>query len=145
MRFAALIVPAAAMFAVSSHAAMPNMKEGLWEITVKMEVPGMPANVPPQAVKQCITQKDLQDPRKTMPGGDPKDNRCQVTDHKIQGNTATWKMACKGPEEMSGSGTMTYGGTSYTGTNTMTMKQGGQVRTMNMQYSGKHIGPCTAR
>lgn len=133
---------AAALLSGHVHSAAPNMKEGLWEITMKMEMPGMPAGMQPQVMQQCITRKDLEDPRKTTPGNDPTGNRCQVTDHKVQGNTASWNMACKGEGAMTGSGTVTYSGTSYQGTSRMTMKQGGQVQTMTMHYSGKRIGDC---
>ena len=125
-----------------AHAATPNMKEGLWEITVRMEVAGMPAGMPPQVLQQCITRKDMEDPRKTAPGGDPRDSRCQTTDYKVQGNTATWNMACKGEDAMTGSGSITYSGTSYAGTNRMTMTQGGTTQTVTMHYSGRHLGEC---
>jgi len=131
----------AMVFSVSVHAAAPNMKEGMWEITMKMEMPGMPAGMPPQVMQQCFTRKDLEDPRKTAPGG-PGDSRCQMTDHKMQGNTATWNMACKGEGAMTGSGSITYSGTSYAGTNRMTMTQGGTAQTITMHYSGRHLGEC---
>ena len=143
MRYATTFVLAIAVLSGGAHAATPNMKDGLWEITMKMEMPGMPAGMKPQVVRQCITKKDLEDPRKTAPsGGDPKDNRCQVTDYKMQGNTASWNMACKGDGAMTGSGTATYSGTSYSGTNKMTMNRGGKAQTMTMQYSGRHLGEC---
>lgn len=143
MRYVTTCLLAAAILCGSAHAAAPNMKDGLWEITMKMDMPGMPAGMKPQVMRQCITKKDLEDPRKTAPsGGDPRDNRCQMTDYKMQGNTASWNMACKGEDAMTGSGTATYSGTSYTGTNRMTMKRGGQVQTMTMQYSGRHLGEC---
>jgi hypothetical protein len=143
MRYTTTCVLAAAVLSGGAHAAAPNMKDGLWEITMKMDMPGMPAGMKPQVLQQCITKKDLEDPRKTAPSGsDPRDNRCQMTDYKIQGNTASWNMACKGEGAMTGSGTATYSGTSYTGTNRMTMKRGGQVQTMTMQYSGRRLGEC---
>lgn len=143
MRYVTTCVLAAAVLSGGAHAAAPNMKDGLWEITVKTDMPGMPAGMKPQVVQQCITKKDLEDPRKTAPsGGDPKDSRCQMTDYKMQGNTATWNMACKGEDAMTGSGSVTYGGTSYSGTNKMTMKRGGKDQTVTMQYAGKHIGDC---
>jgi len=143
MRFATLSLLAATLLSAPAHAAAPNMKEGLWEITTKMEMPGMPGGMKPQVMQQCFTKKDLDDPRKTAPsGGDPKDNRCQMTDYKMQGNTATWNMACKGEDAMTGSGSITYSGTSYTGTNKMSMKRGGNVQTMTTHYNGKHIGDC---
>ncbi len=133
---------AAALMTGPVHAATPNMQEGLWEITMKMDMAGMPPGMKPQVMQQCITRKDLEDPRKTTPGGDPTGNRCQITNHKVQGNTASWDMACKGEGAMTGSGTVTYSGTSYQGTNRMTMKQGGQTQTMTMHYAGKRIGDC---
>jgi hypothetical protein len=143
MRYTTTCVLAAAVLSGGAHAAAPNMKDGLWEITMKMDMPGMPAGMKPQVLQQCITKKDLEDPRKTAPSGsDPRDNRCQMTDYKMQGNTASWNMACKGEGAMTGSGTATYSGTSYTGTNRMTMKRGGQVQTMTMQYSGRRLGEC---
>ncbi len=143
MRYSTTCVLAAAVLSGGAHAATPNMQDGLWEITMKMEMPGMPAGMKPQVMQQCITRKDLEDPKKTAPsGGDPRDNRCQMTDYKMQGNTASWNMECKGEGAMTGSGTATYNGTSYTGTNRMTMKRGGQVQTMNMQYSGRRLGEC---
>lgn len=143
MRLVIAPLLAAAFYSMSTHAASPNMKEGLWEITMKMEMPGMPAGMPPQIMQQCITKKDMEDPRKTAPGGtDPKDSRCQVSDYKLQGNTATWNMACKGENAMTGSGSITYSGTSYSGTNKMTMTRGGKNQTMSMQYSARHLGDC---
>lgn len=143
MRAVTVSLLATLLSSVSAHAASPNMKEGLWEITMKMEMPGMPAGMKPQVMQQCITRKEIDDPRKATPGGaDPKDNRCQVTDHKMQGNTATWNMACKGENAMTGSGSITYNGTSYSGTNKMTMTRGGKAQTMTMHYTGKYLGDC---
>lgn len=123
-----------------AHAA-PNMKEGLWEITVKMEMPGMPTSMPPQTTQQCVTRKDLDNPQKMTPGADAR-NQCSVTNYKMEGNTATWSMACKGPQQMTGSGSVTYNGTSYTGNSKMSMNQGGRTMNMTMNYSGKYVGAC---
>lgn len=141
MRITTTWILVTALLPAAAQAAAPNMKEGLWEITMKMEMPGMPAGMPPQVSQQCFTQKDMADPRKTAPGG-PGDGRCQMTDYKLQGNTATWNMACKGEGAMTGVGSITYSGTSYTGTNRMTMAQGGSTQTMTMHYSGRHLGAC---
>lgn len=145
MRFATTSVLATAILAVAAHAATPNMKEGLWEITMTMDIPGVPpgANAP-RTMQQCIGKKEIEKPGGTPGAGpDQMSKDCQVSDYKMQGNTATWKMACKGQNEMTGSGSMTYGGTSYSGKNTFTMKnQGGPPQTMSMAYSGKYVGPC---
>ena len=138
MRIAALYVIAAAVLVPPAHGAAPNMREGEWEITMKMEMPGMPMAMPPQVTQRCITNKDLADPQKPVPGAQPGDSGCKTTDHKMQGNTATWKMACE--DGTTGSGTATYSNTSYT--STITMMQGGQPPAMTMQQSGRHLGAC---
>ena len=43
---------------------------------------------------------------------------------------------------MSGSGSMTYSGNSYSGTTKMSMKQQGRVINMTQSYSGKRLGDC---
>ena len=141
MRITALPGIAAALVACHAHgAAAPNMKEGLWEITMKMEMAGMPRAMPPQVMQHCITQKDLQDPAKTMPGNSPRDGRCKMTDHKMQGNTATWNVVCG--DGTTGSGTATYSSTTYTSTNTITSKHGAQAQTMTMHHNGRYLGNC---
>ena len=66
----------------------------------------------------------------------------RYSNYRFQGNTATWEMACKGPEQMKGTGSMTYEGDRYSGVNRMTMNQGGQVMNMTMNYSGRYLGEC---
>jgi len=130
----------AVLTGTTAHSATPNMKEGLWEITTKMEVPGMPAGMPPQVMQKCFTQEDFKDPRQAVPGKDARDARCKMTDHKVQGNSATWNMACE--DGTKGVGTATYSGTTYTSTNTITSSRGGKAQTMTMHYSGRHLGAC---
>ena len=141
MRITALPVLVAALLASHAHgAAAPNMKDGLWEITMKMEMAGMPHAMPPQVMQRCITKKDLEDPAKAMPGNSPADGRCKMTDHKMQGNTATWNVACE--DGTAGSGTATYSSTSYTSTNKITSKHRGEAQTMTMHNSGRYLGDC---
>lgn len=60
----------------------------------------------------------------------------------MQGNTASWRMECKGPEAMSGTGRITYSGNSYSGTTKLSMKQNGQTMNMTQTYNGKRVGNC---
>ena len=96
---------------------------------------GMPATT----MTQCVKPADVQDGKRTVPQQDPK---CEMKDYKMQGNTASWRFECKGPEAMSGSGSMTYSGNSYSGTTKMSMKQQGRVINMTQSYSGKRLGDC---
>ena len=140
MRFAVTSFLLAALLSAAAHAQAPNLKEGMWEITAKMDMPGIPAGMPPQTIRQCLTKKDLENPQRMAPTG--PDKGCQVSDYRMQGNTATWSLACKGGDEIRGSGSMTFSGTSYTGVTKMSMNQGGTTHNMTMLYSGKHVGDC---
>jgi hypothetical protein len=126
--------------AAAAFAAQPNIKDGLWEITTKMEMAGMPGGAPPQTMQHCVTPKDLQDPA-AMNRNPDKSHRCEVTDYKLQGNTASWKMTCKG-DAMTSTGTATYSGTAYTTTTKTAMVRGGQTMNMTMEQAGKYLGPC---
>lgn len=115
----------------------------MWEITTKMEMTGKSdAVTPQQTVRQCLTKRDVEDPRRTTPSAGDHGSRCKMTDYKLQGNTATWKMACEGQGAMTGTGTVTYSGDSYSGSQTMAMKGGGQTMNMKMNYSGRRVGDC---
>lgn len=129
----ALWVPAMAM------AAPPNMQAGLWEITTRMEMPGMPMQMPPQTIRHCYKKEDLKDSKDALPA----DKSCKLEDLKESGNTVRWKVACKtenGP--MNGTGEVTYAGQSYSGTMTMTGKMDGQALNMTNKYSAKRLGDC---
>jgi len=111
----------------------PNMKEGQWEITTKMEMPGMPMQIPPQTRNQCLTKKDVV-PQKVEPGQD-----CKMVTKKIKGDTVTWVMECEtseGPTVLDGH--VTYKGEIFEGV--IKMKQGGKEITQKL--SGRWIGKC---
>ena len=143
--FQALVValPCVSTFDVAHAAAGPNMKPGLWEQTVKMDMPGMPQGMQEHKSQRCVPPKGLEDARKVWAVSDPRTaSQCEVSNFRMQGNTSTWDMACKGQQQMKGSGSMTYQGDRYSGVNRMTMNQGGQTMTMTMNYSGRYLGDC---
>ena len=69
MRFVVASIMAATVLSQAVHAAAPNMREGMWEITMKMEMAGMPGGMPPQVMKQCMTKKDVENPQRLAQGG----------------------------------------------------------------------------
>jgi hypothetical protein len=114
---------------------------GRWEVTVQMDMPGMPMQLPPQTLTQCITPEQAKDPKRSVPqaGRGQNPNDCSVSDYKVEGNKVTWAMKCEGREPMTGSGEMVYSGDTYKGT--VKVNTSGQNMTMN--YSGKRLGDCT--
>lgn len=129
------IVISFAIISISFAGSELNMKEGEWEITTKMEMPGMPMEMPPTKHTQCITKKDLV-PMSSQPG-----QACKLTDSKITGNTVTWTMQCSGQGgEMKGTGNITYTGDSFKGTIKMEMPQADLEMTGHV--TGHRLGSC---
>ncbi len=122
-------------------AASAQMKEGLWEITTKTEMKGMPTQMPATTVRSCITKQDMV----PKPAAQEKGQECKVKDQKVVGDTVTYAMECTGKDgtvvEMAGK--MTYKGDIFEGTSNTTMKSGGQTMQMSGKRSGKYVGPCT--
>ena len=118
-------------------------RDGQWNIQIEMNMPGMPAGMPPMQTTQCITPAQAADPQSAAPprgrggrgGGD-----CQISDYKTEGNKVTWTMKCTGAQPMTGAGEFVYSGDKYTGTVTMDMQGRGS---MSMKYTGTRTGDCT--
>jgi len=111
-----------------------NMKEGQWEITTTVDMPGMPAAaMKPHTVTSCLSKKDY------VPQANPNKGDCKMLDQKIDGNTVSWNVACK---ETSGKGTITYAGDTFSGLMESTMKEGDKEMTVKMKMDGKRIGEC---
>lgn len=116
------------------------MREGNWEISMKMEMPGMPMEMPPIKVTQCVTQAQLKDPQSAIPKGIQEGNSdCKVSEYKLSGTTATWKMVCTKPQAMTGTGEIAYAGETYKGKVVLDMN--GTM--MNMSFDAKRLGDCT--
>lgn len=121
-------------------AASPNMQEGQWEYTVKMEMKGMPFTIPPTVYTQCITKDDVKDAKKTLPRSRDK-NDCEVKDMKVLGNKTTWRMQCK--DGSKGSGEMVYQRTSFSGVMKMeTMDKQRGKSSMVQHISARRVGAC---
>ncbi len=127
-------------FCTTAAFAGANMQPGLWEITTKVEMAGMPGNLPPTTIRHCVKAADIETGRHAIPQN--IDKKCEMQDFKVQGNTSSWSMVCKGENAMSGSGTISYSGNSYSGNSKMTMTHGGHTMNMSQTYSGKRLGDC---
>ncbi|NIQ89082.1 MAG: DUF3617 family protein [Deltaproteobacteria bacterium] len=113
----------------------PNMEEGKWEVTTRMEMPGMSISMPEVTSTQCLTKKDF------VPQGSQQGQECKITKTKVDGNTVTWTVKCSGQGgEVTGTGKMTYRGSSFKGKIEMTMVQSNTK--MISHINGHRIGDC---
>ena len=107
-----------------------------WEITSRMEMPGMAISIPAQVVKICVGKNPKDDEFI------PKQRNCKLVDSKRTGNKYTYKMACAGNDPSTMEGEVTFGTGAYEGKMRMTMTKTNE--TMQMTYSGQRVGSCTA-
>ncbi len=115
-----------------------NMQDGMWEMTMKTDMPGMPFEMPPVKYSQCMTKKDL------VPQKKEKNEDCKMVSTKIEGNTVYWKAQCRTKDgTMDSDGKITYSGSSFNGTvkTVMNDKKSGRMEVTN-HMTGRRIGDC---
>ena len=122
-------------FSTSIAASGPDMQEGKWEITTRTEMVGMSMSMPPMTRTQCLTKKDF------VPQDSQQGKECKVTDTKVVGNTVTWTIKCHGHGgAATGTGRITYSGSSFEGTFEMITDQANMRIISHM--SGQRLGEC---
>ena len=125
-----------ASFSISFAGSVPDIKEGEWEMTKQINLPGMGMEMPPKKFTQCLTKKDL------IPQNYQSGQECKISDKKVVGNTVTWNLQCTGGHggDMKGSGELTYAGKSLKGK--VELKGAQPDMTMISQISGHFLGDC---
>jgi hypothetical protein len=86
----------------------PNLQEGLWEITSKMEM--MVMKMPAMKHNQWITKGNA------VPKSSQPDQECRIVKTTVKGDTVNWNMVCELPEGKSKlPGEITYYGDTFEG------------------------------
>ena len=127
-----------ALFAAFCLPVAAQGKDELWDITMKMEMAGMPMSMPARTQRTCL-EKSAGDEQFV-----PKQEDCKAVDTKRSGNKLTFKMVCTGKNPMTATGEMTFSEGAYEGRMRMTGKMEGQPVDMTQTYSGKRVGNCTS-
>ena len=115
-----------------------DFQPGNYKVTSTVEMVGMPMQMPPQTVVECLTKQDPL-PESTEEGG------CRITDRNLSGNTDTWSMQCdQQGQTATGHGKMVYSGDSFNGTFTIVfdVQGGGSGMTMTTTTQGERLGDC---
>lgn len=121
---------------VASLPASAQGKDDLWEVSTKMEMPGMPMAMPAQTNRVCLA-KNRKDEDFV-----PRQGDCRMVESKRVGNKFTYKMECAGNDPTTVDGAITFGNNVYDGQMRVTMKK--TKDTMDMTLSGKRVGDCVA-
>ena len=129
------VVALAGAFLVPS-AALAQAGE-LWEVTLKMEMPGMPMAMPAQTNRVCLA-KQASDESYV-----PRQGDCKVTESRRTGNTQRYKMVCSGKDPMTIEGEIAHAKDTYSGRSRMTGKMEGQSMEMTQTFAGRKVGECS--
>lgn len=114
-----------------------DFEPGKYEITAKIDMPGMPVPIPPQTIVQCMTDQD------PIPNATPENQDCKIIDLKQTKTTVSWEMECiQQGQKMTSTGNMTYNGVTFEGT--IKAKIGANAGNMIMTtiVTGKRISDC---
>ena len=128
----------AVLFAAFCLPAIAQEKDELWDITMKMEMAGMPMSMPARTSRVCV-EKGAKDESYV-----PQQSDCRNVESKRTGNKYTFKTVCDGKNKMTSTGEITFGDGTYEGRMKMTGMMEGQPMDMTQTYSGKRVGTCTA-
>lgn len=104
-RILALVLAASCPVAALAAGATP-MRPGLWEITVKMSMAGVPMTLPAHTFKRCVTQKDIDKSQGVPQPHTENGMTCAVKKRERSGNTERYTVLCTGKQ-----GSMTVNGT----------------------------------
>lgn len=135
----ALSVPSVLSVLAASSAALAagakvDARPGNWEVTIKVEVPGLNLSRKPVKTEFCLTEKDL------VPPVQRADQGCKPAPPRISGNTVAWTLKCEDPNGTvtEGRGKVTYAGETFTGALDVTVEH------VPVKYllSGKRVGDC---
>lgn len=122
-------------------AGAPIAQEGLWEITTKTTMPGMPMQMPAHTMQHCFSKEDFAKGDKTVP--QQSEQKCEMVDKRMSGNKFSYKMVCSGRQKMTITGEVIYSKTSYQSTAQTEMMLNGQPMRMNAESSARRLGDCT--
>jgi len=120
-----------------AQVALAQGSDDQYDITIKMEMPGMA--MPPMSQRMCVKKG----------AGDqdfiPRQDNCRVSDTTRSGSRLTFKMTCTGNNPMTGTGDFTFVANGYNGQIRMRGKMEGQEMAITQTIDARRVGGCTAR
>lgn len=109
----------------------------LYRVTTKMEMVGMPIQLPAQTVEVCGPKNQASE--KMV----PHDENCTVTDFRVVGNKSSYTMTCRGENPMTAKGEFEQlGPDAYRGKMHMVASSDGETMEMNATFEGKKLRDC---
>ena len=133
------VLAAMAAISISFPAlAAPDIREGMWEVSVHASVGGQPITATPMVVRQCITNQSVQDLMAQVGGT----GACRISDFQRNDNHARWKLGCTGAMEVSGTGETDIAADQFTGRMDLAISMGGETMPMQQRFEARRVGEC---
>jgi hypothetical protein len=119
-----------------------EIKPGLWQYTVQMNMPGVPAGAHKQSFQRCVTPREVQDKSAFM-RSDPG-SQCAMSDFRQEGAQFSYNVSCKGQPSMTGkvTGTSTPESMNVNMDMTMTPAPAPGMGNMKQTMSARRVGDC---
>ena len=147
---------AAALAATAAHAANPmdamkgKMKPGMYAYKIDMDMgqmPGLPPGMGKQTMnmQHCVTPEDIERGQLGKGRDGKAQGNCEIQDFRMSGNTATYRMVCKGESAMTADNRITFVANGFDMDMKMAMDRGGQKMNMNQHAEGRYLGPCSGK
>jgi Protein of unknown function (DUF3617) len=134
-----LLFVALALGCVCPVRAAPDIREGLWEISVQAEVNGQPVTAAPMIVRQCVNNQSVQELMAQVGGA----GACNITDFQHSGSRARWNISCSGPINVTGKGeTELAGDDRFSGRMDLQIGMGGETMPMAQSFQAQRVGNC---
>jgi hypothetical protein len=119
--------------------AAPDIRAGLWEISVQAEVGGQPISAAPMVMRQCVNDQSVQNLMAQVGGA----GACNITDFQQSGSRARWTISCSGPINVTGTGeTELAGSDRFSGRMDLQIGMGGETMPMAQNFQAQRVGEC---
>lgn len=136
----AAVTAVAALAATGSSAADPRPTPGLYQVEVRISLPNVQDTADPLILTRCVSPADLKSGQAFFVLSDNPLKNCPLLDYQVTADTATYRVACPGPNMGSAVAVFETTGTTYRGS--IKMNMGGKNMTMSETQVGKRIGDC---
>ena len=115
------------------------LNPGLYEYTMKMNMPGAPAKIPPTTIQRCLTARDVEGHKAVEMPPTPNSD-CKALNQNINGAQFSYRVSCTKPQKLEGDVKGTVSATTLNMDMTMQIPDAPGPMTQNI--SARRLGDC---
>jgi hypothetical protein len=113
--FSSILFAALSVVTMSEAVADPKIQPGLWEISATGTISGI--QIPSATQQICFSDGDSANIKQLLPGG----GSCALNNSHMSANSGSWAIQCKGELPITGSISLNFGNSSFSGTLNLTI------------------------